>query len=135
RSSAPMNIPITAPLKRSYWLESAAPGLQPGKQLQGRQVVDVAIIGGGFVGLWTALNLKRHEPDIRIAVVEQDVCGGGASGRNGGLAMSWWPKISTLMSFCTREEALFLARAAENAIHELGDYCELSHIDAHFVKS
>lgn len=128
-----MKLNPTAPLKRSYWQESIESG-GPVAVLSGNAKADVAIIGGGFVGLWTALTLKQHEPDCDVAILEQDVCGGGASGRNGGFAMSWWPKIGTLQALCGNEQALFLGRSAERAIHELGDFCAEHAIDAHFVQ-
>jgi len=103
--------------------------------LQGHQSVDVLIIGGGFVGLWTALTLKQMEPDARVMIVEQDVCGGGASGRNGGFVMSWWPKIGTLRSFCDERQARFLGESAERAIYELGEFCAQHGIDAHFKQN
>ena len=111
-----MKFPVTAPLKRSFWLQSAEPALQPSPALQGVHSADIVIVGGGFVGLWTALTIKEHEPDCRVIVLEQDVCGGGASGRNGGFVMSWWPKIKSLTSFCSTEQAAFLAHSAERAI-------------------
>ncbi|RXZ41945.1 NAD(P)/FAD-dependent oxidoreductase, partial [Agromyces binzhouensis] len=52
--------------------------------LAGDLDVDVAIVGGGYTGLWTAYYLKRDQPDLRIAVLEQRFAGFGASGRNGG---------------------------------------------------
>lgn len=123
----------TKALKRSYWQEAIGVP-EAFAPLAGTQRTDVAIIGGGFVGLWTALTIKQHEPDCRVVILEQEVCGGGASGRNGGFAMSWWPKIGTIQSFCTVEEALFLGRSAEQAITELGEFCRQHAIDAHFVQ-
>ncbi len=128
-----MKFRISKPLKRSYWQESVARS-DSCPPLAGEQQADVAIIGGGFVGLWTALTIKQHEPDCRVVIVEQDVCGGGASGRNGGFAMSWWPKIGTIRSFCSVEETLFLGRSAEQAITELGEFCRQHAIDAHFIQ-
>lgn len=128
-----INLHPTAPLKRSYWQESIAPTVAC-PPLAENLKADIAIVGGGFVGLWTALNLKHHEPDCQVVILEQDVCGGGASGRNGGFAMSWWPKISSLRSFCSAEQALFLGHSAERAISELGEFCERHSIDAHFVQ-
>src|SRR5882672_6358482 len=61
---------------RSFWLEDA---YTPGAALEGDRSVDVAIIGGGFTGLWTAYFLKRAEPALRIALLEQEVVGYGAS--------------------------------------------------------
>lgn len=128
-----MKFRISKPLKRSYWHESVT-ALGSCPALTGEQRADVAIVGGGFVGLWTALTVKQHEPDCRVVLLEQDICGGGASGRNGGFAMSWWPKIGTIRSFCNVEEALFLGRSAEQAISELGEFCRQHAIDAHFVQ-
>ncbi|WP_249215683.1 FAD-dependent oxidoreductase [Burkholderia contaminans] len=128
-----MKLNPTPPLKRSYWQESIDASA-PTPALRGMEKADIAIIGGGFVGLWTALTLKQHEPDCDVVILEQDVCGGGASGRNGGFAMSWWPKIGTLQSLCSTEQALFLGRSAEQAIHELGEFCREHAIDAHFVQ-
>jgi glycine/D-amino acid oxidase-like deaminating enzyme len=70
----------------SYWLrdpappDSAGPPLGPGE----RVAVDVAIVGGGFTGLWTALALTDTDPSLRVAVLEMETVGFGASGRNGG---------------------------------------------------
>lgn len=129
-----MRLASSRPLTRSYWLQSLEEDLQPTSPLDGEYSADIAIVGGGFVGLWTALTLKERDPDIDVVVLEQDICGGGASGRNGGFVMSWWPKIGSLLSFCSREQALFLANAAEHAITELGEFCEKHQIDAHYVR-
>jgi glycine/D-amino acid oxidase-like deaminating enzyme len=123
-----------ASLARTHWLREAEPALQPGAPLRGAQVADVAIVGGGFVGLWTALAIRAERPSARVVILEKDVCGGGASGRNGGFAMSWWPKISTLLDVAGRDEALRLARASEDAIAKLGRFCDANRIDAHFIQ-
>jgi glycine/D-amino acid oxidase-like deaminating enzyme len=52
--------------------------------LDSSTTVDVAIVGAGFRGLWTAYDLLRREPSLRVAVVEHEIAGFGASGRNGG---------------------------------------------------
>ncbi|WP_028694766.1 NAD(P)/FAD-dependent oxidoreductase [Pseudomonas cremoricolorata] len=130
-----MRLASSAPLARSYWLRSLKDSLQPSRSLSGEQRADVAIIGGGFVGLWTALTLKERDPKLDVVIVEQDICGGGASGRNGGFVMSWWPKIGSLLGFCDQAQALFLAHAAEQAIAELGAFCQEHRIDADFVRN
>ncbi|QXI30949.1 NAD(P)/FAD-dependent oxidoreductase [Pseudomonas vanderleydeniana] len=129
-----MRLASSRPLKRSHWLQSLPENLQPTSPLKGEHIADVAIVGGGFVGLWTAITLKERNPDASVVVLEQDICGGGASGRNGGFVMSWWPKIGSLLNFCSREQALFLANAAEQAITELGVFCEQHDIDAHYAR-
>ncbi|QIX99898.1 FAD-dependent oxidoreductase [Bordetella bronchiseptica] len=121
-------------LARSYWFKQAVPQESAPQGLRGRHSVDIAIVGGGFVGLWTALAAKAMQPTARVMVLERDLCGGGASGRNGGFAMSWWPKISTLLSMAGRDEALRLALASERAIGELERFCLARGVDAHFVR-
>ena len=122
-------------MKRSLWLEEIASELTPLPALKGNLSVDVAIVGGGFVGLWTALQLLEKDPACRIAIIEQDICGGGASGRNGGFVMSWWPKISSLSAQCGKDEAVRLARASAAAIGEIEAFCAAHGIDAHFRRA
>ena len=129
-----MKLSVTPPLKRSHWLQETSCENDDIKILKQNIQTDIAIIGGGFVGLWTALTIKELEPDANVVILEQDICGGGASGRNGGFVMSWWPKISSLQSFCSKEQALFLAQSTENAITELGEFCQKHGIDAHFTQ-
>ncbi|NIR29367.1 MAG: FAD-dependent oxidoreductase [Gammaproteobacteria bacterium] len=111
--------------QRSLWLQEAltAEDVSDAPSLEGDARADVAIIGGGFTGLWTALRLKEHEPGLDVAVVERDICGGGASGRNGGFVLSWWAKYLTLEKLCGPEEALRLARASQQAVDEVGRFC------------
>jgi len=67
----------------SFWYRDI--GVPARRQsLAGRLEVDVAIVGGGYTGLWTAYYLKKDQPDLRIAVLEKEFAGFGASGRNGG---------------------------------------------------
>lgn len=122
-------------MKRSLWLQEIAAELDPTPALKGELEVDVAIVGGGFVGLWTALRLLELQPGCQVAILERDICGGGASGRNGGFVMSWWPKISSLAAQCGKEEALRLARASAAAIGEIGEFCTTHRIDAHFRRN
>jgi glycine/D-amino acid oxidase-like deaminating enzyme len=110
------------PRHRSLWLqEGGTEDVLPA--LRGSTQADVAIIGGGFVGLWTAIRLKKLEPQLDVVIVEADVCGGGASGRNGGFVLSWWPKFASLVKLCGETEALRLAFASEEAIDEIGEFC------------
>jgi glycine/D-amino acid oxidase-like deaminating enzyme len=93
----------------------------------------VAIVGGGFAGLWTSLFIKEREPSLDVAVLEQDFCGSGASGRNGGFVLSWWSKLPTLTRLCGEADALQLANAAQSAISEIDGFCRGRGIDAHFT--
>ena len=70
--------------ERSLWLDGLDESLEPRPALEGDVTVDVAIVGAGFTGLWTAWALLRAEPTLRVAIVEREIAGFGASGRNGG---------------------------------------------------
>ena len=69
----------------SYWLRDEAPDLADPPLAAGERLdVDVAIVGGGFTGLWTAIQLTDTDPSLRVAVLEMATIAFGASGRNGG---------------------------------------------------
>jgi glycine/D-amino acid oxidase-like deaminating enzyme len=69
---------------RSLWLDGLPGPLTPRPSLPGDVDCDVAIVGAGFTGLWTAYHLARSAPDMRIVVIEREIAGFGPSGRNGG---------------------------------------------------
>src|SRR3990172_7419890 len=74
------------PAERSWWLEEALehdPG-EPSPPLALDASADVVILGGCYTGLWTAYFLKERDPGMDVVLLEQDICGGGPSGRNGG---------------------------------------------------
>ena len=81
-----------------FWLAEALAAEQPAPPtpLVGNHEADVCIVGGGFTGLWSAIALKQAEPHLRILVLEKDLCGSGASGRNGGCLLTWSAKYLTL---------------------------------------
>ena len=119
---------------RSLWLRealAAEDGVESSELLEPVQA-DVCIVGGGYTGLWTALRISELEPGATIVLVEADICGGGPSGRNGGFALSWWPKIETLIKRAGEEEAFRLVRISAQAVDELGAFCEREGIDAHY---
>jgi len=68
----------------AYWLDDAAPQRVRRPALSGERTTDLAIIGGGFTGLWTALHAKRRDPDRRVMILEARRVAWAASGRNGG---------------------------------------------------
>jgi putative aminophosphonate oxidoreductase len=122
------------PPHRSFWLQEIAGDAPEAPPLQGEIKADVAIIGGGFVGLWTAIRIKEHAPTCEVAVLEQDICGGGASGRNGGFVLSWMSKLTSLAKLFGIQEALRIAHGSELAIDEIGEFCRQHRIDADFRK-
>jgi putative aminophosphonate oxidoreductase len=120
---------------RSLWLQEVlgdAPEIEA--PLQGEKRADIAIIGGGYVGLWTAIRIKEWNSSCDVVILERDICGGGASGRNGGFVLSWWAKLGTLIRLVGQEEALRLARASASAIDEIKQFCDQHGIDSHFRK-
>lgn len=72
---------------KSFWLATYG-AYQPNAPLEGDVKVEIAIIGGGFTGLSTAYNLRKEQPGLSVAVLEAEVVGFGASGRNGGFSMT-----------------------------------------------
>jgi putative aminophosphonate oxidoreductase len=119
--------------QRSLWLQEVlGEDRDEAPLLQGTAKADVCIVGGGYTGLWTALQLKEDEPSLDVAVLEADVCGGGASGRNGGFVLTWWSKFITLKKLCGTEEALRLAQASADAVTEIGKTCADEGIEAGF---
>src|SRR6185503_5181310 len=99
----------------ALWLDEAPPD-SPAPPLGGSASADVAIVGGGYTGLWTALALAERAPDLRIVLLEADVCGAGPSGRNGGFLHGYWSRLALLRERLGDVDALVLARAAEGAI-------------------
>lgn len=78
---------LTRMEETSFWSRSYGP-YQPNPPLSGERSVDVAVIGAGYTGLSTALELARDNPGISVAVLESAIVGWGASGRNGGFNMT-----------------------------------------------
>ncbi len=74
--------------------------------------VDVAVVGAGFTGLWTALSLVRQDPHLRVCVLEADVAGAGASGRNGGWASALYPVPFSRVTAESGRDATLRLRAA-----------------------
>lgn len=70
--------------QRSLWLDTLGGPILPRSALSGDDTADVVIVGAGFIGLWTAYCLARERPTLRIAVVEAEIAGFGAAGRNAG---------------------------------------------------
>ncbi|WP_175857949.1 FAD-dependent oxidoreductase [Burkholderia anthina] len=116
---------------RPFWIEQALfndGDLAPA--LQGATQADVCIVGGGFTGLWTAIQAKQQNPALDIAILEADLCGAGASGRNGGCLLTWSAKFLTLRRLFGEAEAIRLVKASEAAVQHIADFCRTHGIDA-----
>ena len=121
--------------RQSFWLDSVPGSLAPRPALEGDQDADVVVIGAGYTGLWTAYYLKRHAPDLNIAVLEANIAGYGASGRNGGWCSAYLSCMDNwLENPETRSEAIALQRLMFDAVDEVGRVAEREQIDCHFVK-
>ncbi len=115
--------------RRSFWLREALAAEPPSlaadvaaPPFAGRAHADVAIVGGGYTGLWTALRVRELEPAARIVVLEQDLCGSGPSGRNGGFVTGWWDELPGLIRRFGEAESLRTVRALDDAIGSLGPW-------------
>lgn len=82
---------MTAYRSLSLWHDTAGDPFEPRSPLPGDRVADVAIVGAGYTGLWTAWYLLERQPSLRIVVLEREVAGFGASGRNGGWCSGIFP--------------------------------------------
>jgi putative aminophosphonate oxidoreductase len=126
-----MPAPAAELQRKSWWLREVAP-VDDVTALLGSRRADVCIVGGGFTGLWTALRIKELDPAAEVVLIESDVCGAGASGRNGGFAMTFWHHFLALEQACGTPGALWLARASADAVAELESFCRRHSIDAHY---
>jgi len=121
--------------KYSFWLETAGDQLRPRPALFQSAEVDVAILGGGYTGLWTAYYLLRENPGLRVAVVEKEIVGFGASGRNGGWCSSKFPVTPRMLEQrFGRDAARSLMLAMNASVDEIARFCQDEQIDVSFHK-
>jgi glycine/D-amino acid oxidase-like deaminating enzyme len=119
---------------RSFWLGALEESLAPRPPLAGDTDVDVAIIGGGFTGLWTAYYLSLLQPDLRIMVLEREIVGFGPSGRNGGWASGFIAGSASVYAERSGAEAVLRAeRATFDAIPEIGRVAAAEGIECGFT--
>ena len=119
----------------SYWLESCGDDLTPREPLSGSADVDVAILGAGFSGLWTAYYLLREDPSLSVAIVEKEIAGFGASGRNGGWCSGGFPvSLGEVARRFGDEAAAQIHREMSATVDEIGDVAETEGIDCDFEK-
>lgn len=112
-----------------FWLEDAGP-IEPTLPLAGDTTADVVVVGGGYLGLWTAWQLKQLEPGLDVVVLEQGLAGHGPSGRNGGFVSTLWDDLPILRDRVGDTRAVEVCRASERAVHGIGAWCEAQGVDA-----
>jgi glycine/D-amino acid oxidase-like deaminating enzyme len=119
----------------SWWLESSGDDLTPRPALPHSIEVDVAILGAGFSGLWTAWYLKQRNPTLSIAIVEREIAGFGASGRNGAWCTSEYPSgpVSVAKRFGV-EAARRTVLAMRETVEEIGRVTRDNQIDCDWHK-
>jgi glycine/D-amino acid oxidase-like deaminating enzyme len=121
--------------RRGWWLREALaadPG-SPCPPLRWDTTADVVIVGGGYTGLWTAWQVLQHAPDARIVLLEADIVGGGASGRNGGFLTAWWDALPTLAARFGAEGGRAIALAVGEAPAAVGEWTRRHEVDAWHV--
>ncbi|MFF0860943.1 NAD(P)/FAD-dependent oxidoreductase [Nonomuraea sp. NPDC003560] len=114
----------------SFWYRQIGlPARRPA--LPGSREYDVAIVGGGYTGLWTAYYLKKAQPDLRIAILEKEFAGFGASGRNGGwLSAEFAGSRERHAQARGRQAMIDLQHAMFRAVDEVIDVTRAEGIDA-----
>jgi glycine/D-amino acid oxidase-like deaminating enzyme len=119
----------------SFWLETSGDDLTPRPALDGSTEVDVAILGAGFSGLWTAYCLLRRDPSLNVLVVEREIAGFGASGRNGGWCVADFPVSPAVMTKrYGREASRAVALAMIDSVDDIGRVTQEEGIDAHYAR-
>ncbi len=118
----------------SFWHETAG-DLTPRAPLDGDAEADIAIVGAGLTGIWTAWYLLQRDPDLTIVLLEKEIAGFGASGRNGGWCSALFPRSTgSLVRAHGRDAALALRRAMVDTVDEVGRAASAAGVDADYVK-
>ena len=119
----------------SLWLDQIATDVVARPMLGGDLDVDVAIVGAGYTGLWTAHSLLAADPSLRVVIVERDTVGFGASGRNGGWCVGELAGgLDGAIATYGRDPAVALTRAIIDTVDEIGRVVRGEAIDCGFVK-
>jgi glycine/D-amino acid oxidase-like deaminating enzyme len=119
-----------------WWMQealAAEPGFEPAPPLAGDATADVVIVGGGYTGLWTAWFLTERQPGIDVVVLEQEACGWGPSGRNGGFLNGWWDELPSMSLRHGPAAAVRACRELGASIRAIGEWCGANGVDAWFT--
>jgi glycine/D-amino acid oxidase-like deaminating enzyme len=119
----------------SFWLEHSGDELTPRQALEGTVHADVAILGAGFSGLWTAYYLSQRDPSLKIVIVEAEIAGFGASGRNGGWCVAGFPyPMEKLIDRYGVDTARAVYQQMYKSVDEVGRVSSEEGIQSHYVK-
>jgi glycine/D-amino acid oxidase-like deaminating enzyme len=120
----------------SFWHDSMPGSLDPRPSLESDREADLAIVGAGYTGLWTAYHLKKQQPDLDIVVLEAEIAGYGASGRNGGWCSAFLSGIDKWLDRPEyRDGALRLQKLMFDTVRDIGETAAIESIDCHFEQS
>lgn len=123
---------LNASIGRPLWFEPTP--ARP--QLPGDRQADLAIVGAGYTGLWTAYYLLKAQPDLRIVILEREYAGFGASGRNGGWASAIFPiSLGQVARFTSQADALRLQAQMNDTVDEIGRVLTDEGIAADYAKN
>ena len=124
------------PWARSLWLDGVVEDLTPREQLSGDHTCDVAIVGAGFGGLWTAYYLKAADPSLRVTVVEAEIAGFGAAGRNGGFVSAGIAGSGARYARRSGWDSVLRAeRETQHGVDEIGRVVSVEGIDCGYKKA
>ena len=121
--------------ENSLWHHTSGDDYAPRPPLPGDVEADVAIVGAGYTGLWTAYYLNALRPALRIVILEREIAGFGASGRNGGWCSSLFPPASSAIARrYGLQAAVAVRRAMHESIVEVGRVTESERLDVHYAR-
>jgi glycine/D-amino acid oxidase-like deaminating enzyme len=119
----------------SLWWDGLPGRIEPREPLGGNTTADVAIVGAGFTGLWSAYYLKRQQPQLRVVIIESEVAGFGPAGRNagwvsGGIAGNWRVYEQSHGNEAVRRAELL----TYSAVDEIGEVVRRERIECGYAK-
>jgi glycine/D-amino acid oxidase-like deaminating enzyme len=106
----------------------------PSARLEGDATADVVVLGGGYNGMWTAWFLKERDPSVDVVLLEQETCGSGPSGRNGGFCYGFWEDLPNLTRRFGDVEGVRVAQVAQRSVDEIEAWCASHGVDAWFTR-
>lgn len=122
-------------MRLGLWLDTSGDDLTPRARLPGDTEADIAIVGAGYTGLWTAYYLLKADPTVRIVLLEKEFAGFGASGRNGGWCSALFAApLGKIAKKYGKQAAIAMQRAMFDTVDEVGKALAEEGIDAHFHK-
>ena len=120
----------------SYWHDSAPGSVSARSSLEKDIEADIAIVGAGYTGLWTAYYLRQIDPSLNIVILEAEISGFGASGRNGGWCAGYLSGIDHWLNDpLHRDGGIRLQRLMFDTVQEVGRVTRRESIDCHFEQS